>query len=154
MLEALVAAAASRSSPASFLRTDLPRHAVTLTLIAGDGTGNNGFNFDGYGRGELLVRVPRGWRVNVLCRNGGSRRASCAIVRGPLSTAPAFPGASVANPTVGIESGGSARFVFTATRAGVYRIASMVPGQMQARMWDVLEVTRAGRPSITARAGP
>ena len=140
--------------PTQFLRVDTTHHAVTLRLIAGDGPRNNGFNFDGYGRGELLVSVPRGWRVRVVCTNEWSRRSSCAVVRGPLATAPAFPGASIPSPVVGLRRGESATFVFSAARTGVYRLASVVPGEMQARMWDVLVVTRGGRPSISARPGP
>src|SRR5207248_4229654 len=116
--------------PAQFLRVDMNHHAVTLKLIAGDGPSNNGFNFDGYGRGELLVTVPRNWRVQVLCRNAGSRRSSCAVVSGPDATAPAFPGASIPNALVGLRPGASATFAFTAARTGVYRLASVVPGEM------------------------
>ena len=141
-------------TPAQILRVDAPHQAVTLTLVAQDGSRNNGFNFDDYGRGELVVNVPKGWRVHVVCRNSGPLRSSCAVVSGPTATAPAFRGASIAQPTAGLAAGGSARFSFTAAREGVYRLASLVAGQMQARMYDVLVVTRGGRPSISARPGP
>lgn len=123
-------------------------------MIAADGDENNGFNFDGYGRGQLLVRIPLGWEVTVRFRNGGSRFESCAVVSGPGATAPAFPGATTPDPVTGLAPGGTAAFSFTATRAGSYRLASMVPGHELARMWDVLDVTRGGRPSIGARPGP
>ena len=127
---------------------------VELTLIAAYGRSNNGFNFDGYGRGELVVRVPLGWRLTVHCENKGPLRNSCAVVAGPEATAPAFPGASTPSPVIGLGSGQSATFSFTASRVGVYRLASIVPGHEQARMFAVLEVTRHGRPSIGARPGP
>lgn len=145
---------AGKPAPLQFLHVDAARHAVGLTLIAGDGNGNNGFNFDGYGRGELLVSIPRGWRVTVDCRNVSSLRNSCAVVQGADATQLAFPGASTPHPTSGLASGASAGFSFTASRLGVYRLASLVSGHEQARMWDVLEVTRAGRPAISARPGP
>jgi hypothetical protein len=144
----------SKPSPRRFLRVDGARRAVELTLIAADGAGNNGFNFDGYGRGELLVRVPQGWRVTVQCRNAGSVRNSCAVVSRPAPMTLAFPGASTASPVTGLRGGESASFSFTAARVGSYRFASLVSGHEQARMWDVLEVTRGGRPSISARSGP
>ena len=146
--------APAKPAPQQFLRVHAASRAVELTMIAGDGRSNNGFNFDDYGRGELTVTVPRGWRVTVDYRNAGSFRSSCAVVTGPSATRPAFAGASTPDPVIGESRGESATFSFTATRAGSYRFASMVAGQERARMWDVLEVTPGGRPSISARPGP
>ncbi len=143
-----------RPDPHHFLTWASKRHVVRLTLLAGLGGGNNGFNFGGYGRGELLVTVPLGWRVIVDCENRGTVRHSCAVVKGSLSTRPAFPGASSPAPTTGLSPGAKATFSFIAARAGSFRIASLVPGQEQARMYDVLDVVRGGRPSISARPGP
>jgi hypothetical protein len=66
----------------------------------------------------------------------------------------AFKGASVPNPTYGLQPGQSATFSFVASRTGSFRLACLVPGHEEARMWDVLEVTRGGKPSIVARPGP
>lgn len=123
-------------------------------MIASLGPSNNGFNFDDYGRGELIAYVPKGWRVTVLCENRGSRRASCAVVPGARSATIAFPGASVSMPLQGLSPGAKAQFSFTPTHTGSFRIVSLVPGQAEARMYAVLVVNRAGRPSITARPGP
>jgi hypothetical protein len=151
---ALGAVAFAASPPLStWLSWNTARRTASLTLIAGYSDANNGFNFDGYGRGKLLVRIPLGWRVAVLCRNASSTRHSCAIVQGPLTVTPAFRGASTPSPTVGLRSGQAARFTFKASRAGVYRIACLVPGHEQARMWDVLVVGGVRRPSITVRTG-
>jgi hypothetical protein len=144
----------AKPSPQQFLRVHAARRAVEVTLIAGDGPSNNGFNFDDYGRGELLVSVPRGWKVTVHCKNASALRNSCAVVSGPRASRPAFRGASTPNPAQGLEQGQSASFSFVASRIGVYRVASVVPGHEQARMYVVLEVTRGGRPSISARRGP
>lgn len=145
---------AAKPNPGQFLRVHAARRAVVLTLIAADGPGNNGFNFDGYGRGELLVTVPRGWRVTIVCKNGSPLPNSCAVISGPRATAPAFKGAATPHPVAGLQGGQSATFTFTAGRVGVYRIASVVPGHEQARMYAVLAVTRGGKPSISARPGP
>ncbi|HEY4349215.1 MAG TPA: sulfocyanin-like copper-binding protein [Gaiellaceae bacterium] len=145
---------AGRPDPRRFLAANAAARTVRLTMLGALGSSNNGFNFDGYGRGELLASVPRGWRVVVHFENRGSRRTSCAVVTGARSATLAFPGASVPDPVQGVRSGGKARFSFMATRAGSYRIASLVPGQAEARMFAVLLVTPSGRPSITARAGP
>jgi len=151
---AATAAPAARPDPGRFLVWDAQGRIVRLTLLAGLGRENNGFNFDGYGRGELLVTVPLGWRVVVRCENRGSRRHSCAVVRGALATRPAFPGAASPSPLTGLAPGTVASFSFRATRTGTFRLASLVPGQEQARMWDVLDVARVVRPSIAARPGP
>jgi len=144
----------SKPAPTRFFHVDAAHRTVDLTLIAGDGPSNNGFNFDDYGRGELLVDVPLTWRVTVHCKNAAALRNSCAVVSGPRATRPAFPHATTPNPAQGLASGESATFSFVASRTGVYRIASVVPGHEQARMYAVLEVTRGGRPSISARVGP
>jgi Sulfocyanin (SoxE) domain len=149
-----IPAAPRKPAPAQFLHVSASRHAVALDLIAGKTGSNRGFNFDGYGRGELLVTVPRGWRVTVHCQNRASLRNSCAVISGPDTATPAFAGAATPNPVIGIGTGESATFSFTASRIGVYRLASLVPGHEQARMYDVLQVTRGGRPSISARPGP
>jgi hypothetical protein len=150
----VVGTAAARPDPKRFLAWNASRRTVDLTLIASLDGSNNGFNFDGYGRGELLVTVPRGWRVTVHCSNRGSMRHSCAVVSGALATTPAFRGAATRDPVVGRPPGGKATFGFVASRTGAYRIACLVPGHEQARMWDVLVVAARGRPAIAARPGP
>ncbi|MGZ4353770.1 MAG: sulfocyanin-like copper-binding protein, partial [Gaiellaceae bacterium] len=150
----LAAAAGAATPPASYLSWSSSRHVVHLRLLAGLGGANDGFNFNGYGRGRLLVRVPLGWRVVVECTNRGARRSSCAVVKGSLSTRPAFAGASSPDPITGIGPGASATFSFVAARLGTFRIASLVAGQEQARMFAVLDVIPDGRPSIAARPGP
>ena len=41
-----------------------------------------------------------------------------------------------------------------ASRVGAYRMTSLVPGHAEARMFDVLEVTRDGKPGYRVRPGP
>lgn len=144
----------ARPRPAQFLSWSRAHRVVDLKLLAGLGDANGGFNFDGYGRGELDVRVPLGWRVVVDCENRGSVRHSCAIVRGSLSVTPAFQGAASPQPLTGLSPGSKATFSFTARRTGTFRIACLVPGHEQARMFDVLEVARARTPAISVRPGP
>jgi FtsP/CotA-like multicopper oxidase with cupredoxin domain len=150
---ALLLAAKAPPPPGRFLAADSQRHRVTITLIASyDGT-NGGFNYDGYSR-YLMWTVPRGWTVDVVCRNRGPLRHSCAVVHGAVSAKPAFPHAATPQPLVGLEAGSTARFTFRASRTGVYRFACLVPGHEDARMWDVLKITRRGKPSVVdLRAG-
>jgi hypothetical protein len=148
-----VTSAGASPPPSKWLTWNAHARTASLVLVAGYDGSNNGFNFDGYGRGQLLVRIPVGWRVTVTCRNAASMRHSCAIVRGAGTITPAFRGASTASPTIGLRSGQIARFSFTASRAGTYRIACLVPGHEQARQCDVLDVGGVKRPSISTRPG-
>jgi hypothetical protein len=132
-----------------WLSYSLRQRTGTLTALAGYNGVYGGFNFNGYGKGEVLVSVPRGWKVTVRCVDrSGSVRHSCAVVGGVSKTAPAFPGASSRDPEQGLAPGQAGTFAFVASRVGVYRLASLVPDQEQAGMWDVFEVTRSGKPSV------
>ena len=150
---ALVLAATPPPPPRKFLAVDAARHRVTITLIASYDGENSGFNFDGYSR-YLMWTVPRGWTVRVVCKNRGPLRHSCAVVKGAGSVKPAFRGAATRRPQTGLAAGQSARFTFRASRAGVFRFACLVPGHENARMYDVLKITRGGKPSaVDLRAG-
>jgi Sulfocyanin (SoxE) domain len=148
------AAVSGKPDPQQFLHVDSRDKVAALTLVAGYDSANNGFNFDGYGRGELRVTVPLRWRVRITCVDRGGMRHSCAVVGGAMTVRPAFAGASSPDPTYGLQPGQSATFSFVASRAGSFRLACLVPGHEDARMWDVLEVARGGKPSIAALRGP
>ena len=150
---ALSLAGQSPPPPRKFLAVDAHRHRVTVTLIASYDDANNGFNFDGYSR-FLMWTVPQGWTVRVVCENRGPLRHSCAVVKGADSTQPAFRGAATPQPGLGLEAGHTARFTFRARRKGVYRFACLVQGHEAARMWDVLKITRGGRPSVVDLRAP
>lgn len=133
-----------------WLSTPVQR-SVVLTLVPGENNVLNGFNFNGYAHGQVLVHVPRNWRVTVRCRNVvSSTRHSCAIVENSLSTQPAFPGAATPNPQVGLAPGRSASFSFLATRPGAYRIVCLVNGEELGGMWDAFEIGGTRRPSVTS----
>jgi hypothetical protein len=140
----------SHPNPQQFLRVDAKARTALVTLVAGYNGENNGFNFDGYGRGEMLVSVPKGWRVRITCANHGGLIHSCAVVDGPMTVTPAFRGAATPN----LPPGSTTKITFTVSRVGSYRLACLGPGHEEARMWDVLEVTRGGTPHISARPGP
>jgi hypothetical protein len=149
-LAALVVSAAASAAappPSHWLSWNRGTRTARLVLIAGYDSTNNGFNFDGYARGRMLVEVPRGWRITVFCKNAGSRNHSCAVVKGAGTSRLAFPGASIRDPALGLPPGRSASFTFRLSRLGVYRIVCLVPGHAQAREYVVLEVTRARLPS-------
>jgi hypothetical protein len=128
---------------------DVSRRAVTIKLIPDYNDVYGGFNFNGYGKGQVLVSVPKGWRVTVHCANTRSTaRHSCAVVKGPGDRRPAFRGAASSNPFVGLRHGESDTFSFTADALGVYRLACLLPQHERAGEWDVLAVTRHPLPSV------
>jgi hypothetical protein len=125
------------------------RRIATVNARAGYDGVYSGFNFNGYGKGAVLVSIPRGWKVTVRCINrSASLRHSCAIVRGSGAIAPAFPRASSPDPERGLAPGQAATFTFVASTSGVYRLASLVPEQERAGMWDVVEVKGSRNPSV------
>ncbi len=148
-----LSASTTTAAHARWLTWNQRTRTASLLLIAGYNRANNGFNFDGYGRGKLLVDLPLGWRVHVTCTNAGTVAHSCAIVHGPQTVTPAFRGAATPHPVSGLRPGATARFTFTADHAGVYRIACLVPGHEDARMWDVLVVGGVRRPAVEIRTG-
>lgn len=135
--------------PGRFLAVDAAARRATVTLIATFDGANGGYNFDGYSR-ELLFTVPRGWTVDVVCTNRGAIRHSCAVVRGAGTTRLAFPGAATPQPETGLASGRTARFSFRASHVGHYRFTCLVPGNEEAAMWVVLDVSPGGKPSVVS----
>lgn len=151
----LMLASCGRSAPARvplsrWLTWNASTRVARLTLIPGYGSAYNGFNFNGYGKGQVLVTIPQRSKLEVHCENTASTKPhSCAIVGGPGARQPAAPGAATAEPASGVPPGKSASFSFRANAPATYRIASLVPGEERAGMWDVLTVSSSGGPSVT-----
>jgi hypothetical protein len=141
-------ASAPRFAPDSWLSANSASRTVTLTLrVHGNGTSLDDIN--GYSRGQVLVELPVGWRVVVRCINASAVAQSCSIVANSLSSTPALPGASTANPTSGLNPGSSARFSFIASRPGAYRIASLVDDEEVGNAtWDALQIGGTSRPLV------
>ena len=145
---ALSLAAKGPPPPGKFLAVDAQRHRVTVTLIASYNGENGGFNFDGYSR-FLMCTVPRGWTVRVVCTNRGPLRHSCAVVHGAELGQTGVPRRG--DPAAADRAGGRATpRASRSARAGRASTASPAwcAGHEDARMWDVLKVTRGGKPSV------
>jgi sulfocyanin len=126
---------------------------VTLTLTAAYNGTFSGFNFDGDGKGKMIVSVPVGYRVNVIFTNKSAVPHSAVIAAYSKRTSssgitPVFRGASTPNPTTGTRQGKTVRFSFVANKAGTYAIVCAVPGHALGGMWDVFKVTPGGKPTI------
>jgi Sulfocyanin (SoxE) domain len=134
---------------ADWLSYDAVRKAAAITIIPAYNRSYQGFNLNGYAKGEVDVIVPVGWAVTVRCLNTGlDGRHSCAVVGGPNATHPALARAATPDPLHGLAHGQSASFSFFTKEPALYRIGSLVPGQQQSGMWDVLQITRSGLPRV------
>lgn len=130
----------ARSSPLGVI--DQATRTVQLNLII------TGSNLNGYSNGQMAVRVPRGWKVDVYCSNQASTPQSCAVVSGAGSRSPVFSGAASPDPATGVPAGEAASFSFIVRTVGSYRVASLVPGHKNGGIWEHFEVVAAGTPSV------
>jgi hypothetical protein len=140
------AGSADPSSPLGII--DQATRTVQLNLIISQS------RFNGYSNGQLTVRVPEGWRVDVYCSNQGATPHSCAIVSGAGSTSPAFSGAASPQPVAGVPAGSTANFSFIVKRVGSYRVSSLVPGDGDRAMWEHFDVVATGSPSVSLSRPP
>lgn len=126
---------------------DTATRTVQLNLFIG----GNGFN--GFSSGRMMVRVPEGWKVDVLCSNQASRPRSCAVVSGATSKSPAFSGAATAHPFAGVPTGKFANFSFIAGRVGSFRLTSLAPRPEDRTRWEHFDVVAGGIPSASVLRG-
>ena len=148
------AAQASASSAAkgpTWITGNAKTKTATLTIIAAY---KGGFDFDGYSKGQLVISVPVGYKVNVIFSNHAQLAHSVVFTSYAARTsasgfAVAFKGASSPAPTSGVTGSATQKFSFTASKVGTYAIVCAVPGHALAGMWDVLKVVKSGAPAVT-----
>lgn len=143
----------SPPNPKQYLKVDSTPQSAIVTLIAGYPASNYQFNYNGYGNGQLILTVPIGWHVTVQCANHATIPSSCAVVPSSSAKQPMEPDWGTPNPVRGLDPGQSASFVFTPSKTGSYRIASLVEGSEASGMWLDLEVVQSGTPTLTASIG-
>ena len=146
-----IAGSGSGKVPAAarFLVVDDASRSAVLTLIAGHPATDNQFNYNGYANGELAVKLPVGWKLDVQCENRGTVPNSCAVVTDGRATEPLRPDWSTPDPARGLKHGESASFEMVADAPAHLRIASLVGGHEASGMWMRLEVVEGGRPAIS-----
>jgi hypothetical protein len=136
--------------PKTFIHVDKAAQTAVVTLIAGHPASDFQFNYDGYGSGALVLTVPVGWAITVQCENRSTVPNSCAVVADHSATEPIQGGWSTPDPQRGLDPGRSASFVFSPTKTGSYRIASLAGGSEASGMWADLEIIPSGVPTLTA----
>jgi sulfocyanin len=132
---------------------DPKSQTVTIIVTAAATADNSGFNFDGYSNGKATFIVPAGWKVNWIFSNKGVLPHSAALtanLQAPPALAP-MGGTAVETPNAmqGISAGKTQDVSFSAVDPGNDFLACLVPGHIQAGMWDHFIVsTTAKAPSL------
>ena len=139
----------------TWLRTDAASKTVDFKLVAGLTNDNGGMNFNGFGRGGLVLTVPQGWTVALHFKNEDPNLPhsvevvpeAAAIPTGPVP--PAFEHATTGRLEQGFSTGQGAEIRFAAAKAGSFLIFCAVPGHGAAGMWIRLAVSEAtGTPAL------
>jgi plastocyanin len=105
-----------------------------------------------------VISVPVGYTVNVTFSNNGGAPHSAVVTlyskRMSVGSFPlAFHGAGSPNPMSGIGKGKTQRFSFVANKVGKYALVCAVPSHAALGMWDVFQVTRGGKATISGVQG-
>jgi uncharacterized cupredoxin-like copper-binding protein len=145
---------ATSAVSAGRLTVNAARRTARITLIAGSAKGSQPeLNFNGTANGELELRVPKGWTVELLVENIGTATHSVravddrelAVQIGPA----AFRGAQSQHAEKGAAPGSTHTVTFVADRVGRFRIACAVLAHGFSGMWVRLTVdARATEPSL------
>jgi len=125
---------------------DSQTNTVTLNLVGAEGNNNDGYNFNTYANGDMIIDIPQGWTVNVTFTVQGQTAHSAVIVpwsnrSGNSFIQDAFPGSGVTGARSGYtQDDPPQHFTFTASSAGQYAIICAVPGHVDVGMWDEMDV--------------
>lgn len=132
-------------TPADFLRLGDQPKTAKVTLVAAFTQDNYGMNFNGYSKGKATYTIPKGWTVEVTFINPSPVPHSVIVVEKDMVRKfqmgnPAFAGASVPNPSVGMALR-KAAFSFVADEAGDYVFACGFPAHAINGHWLALKVS-------------
>jgi uncharacterized cupredoxin-like copper-binding protein len=161
LLAGTAAVAAHRSSaPAAgrqWLKWNAKTHTASLSLTAAYNNTLQGFNFNGYGNGKMTVTIPLGAHVTVTFKNKAAGVTHSFVItpyqdRNRSASFPvAFSGASSPDPSAGTPSGKTIHASFVARKAGKYAIVCAVPGHVPAGMWDVFQVKKTAKATVSLK---
>src|SRR5436309_11471300 len=141
------------------LGSDATSKAVEFKLVAGLTDANGGMNFNGFGRGGLVLTVPQGWTVVLHYKNEDPNLPhsvevipeAAALPTGPLP--PAFEHAASGRLEQGFSAGQSADVRFVPGKAGPFLLFCAVPGHGAAGMWIRLVVSETvDKPAVATAA--
>lgn len=137
---------------------DEEANTVQLTLVAGETSRSNHWNYNGHIEGEIEITVPVGSAVNIAFTNADPIMAHSVGVSSatapfttPPSAEPAFEGAISSSPLSMVEGGlpGSTEVIsFVADEAGEYTLVCFVPGHSAVGMWMYFTVSAQGEAGV------
>jgi len=153
-------APAAEEAPGAITMPDWFSHdegtgTASLTLIAGETTENNSWNYNGYFGGEGELFVPAGTEVTITLENQDQNMAHSVGVGEGRSNFPAnftdpqpvFAGGMTENPTSLTEAtlpGETETITFVADQPGEYSLICYVPGHAAVGMYVHFTVTEDG----------
>ena len=134
---------------------------LVLRIVAAATPNDSGFNFDGYAKGQATFVVPQNWNVDFMFSNKAALPHSMAIASNlklPPTLAPfGFGQVKTPDPIEGTGPGVTQVVGMSAVPAGKYYMVCLVPGHIQAGMWDYFTISATAKmPSIqtgTSQAG-
>ena len=143
----------------TWLRADAASKTVEFKLVAGLSEANGGMNFNGFGRGALVLTVPQGWNVVLHFKNQDPNLPHSVEVIpdaapmpvGPVT--PAFEHATTGRLDQGFSAGQGGDVRFVPGKAGPFLLFCAVPGHGAAGMWIRLVVSEAvDKPAVATAA--
>jgi sulfocyanin len=150
------ATAADQEIRPAWMTSDAANRTVSLRVVAAADGSNGTMNFNGYGKGDMTVTVPLGWRVKIDFENRGlgALPHSLVIINEvspvPIEDGtPAFPRALTIKLVEGLLAGQQDSLEFVAGKEGRFLLFCGVTGHGVAGMWDYLVVSKdAAAPSV------
>ncbi|MDQ6766618.1 MAG: hypothetical protein M3Z41_02285 [Candidatus Eremiobacteraeota bacterium] len=154
------ASTAPASSGPAGMHFDAAKKTVSFDIGMASNGNNGTFNFNGYGRGEMTITVPLGWKVHMHVTNKGYGAIPHSLeVVTPSETVPqqavdpAFPQAETINLVPGMSVNQSDNVDFVANKEGKYWIMCGVPNHAIGGMWDWFIVAKSAQvPSVTFKS--
>ncbi len=136
--------ATTQTMPEPAVTSNAASKTVQVKFVAGQGTHNNGLNYNGDAKGEKTLTVPLGWTVEVSLSNAGRMPHDFAVVTGtavPANAAGARLAFQNAATKVMLPSTAAETTKFVANRPGTYLILCRVGRHAQNGMYVKLTVT-------------
>lgn len=145
--EAISVAGMTQVGPWEYV--DAQKHRVVFKIVAAANGTNNGFNFNGYSKGQANFIVPMGWVVNFIFTNHSPLAHSVGVVSTLKLNASVVPLAETPRANQGVGANTTQYAGFTAYAPGKDYLVCLVPGHILAGMWDTFTISATAKtPSI------
>jgi alcohol dehydrogenase (cytochrome c) len=134
-------------APPKILAPGAKPHTLTLQLVSSQNDDSCKPTLNGYSKGKMKVRAPKGWKIYVTFVNHGVNCADgVAVVNAPGETTPVFKDGS--SDAASESAAGVRYFQFTASKEGKYAIASTKRDRALAGEWLEFTVSESDKPPL------